>query len=91
MLAESVPGLVIVGGDFNTVTEADVADLDDIFAQAGLERVSAGAGSSVEVAGIGIEADHLFARGFTKKDNGAYQATTASDHFPVWAILREKP
>ncbi len=86
---ESMP--VIVGGDFNAVTDPDVDELDAIFAQAGLERVSAGAGASVEVAGVGIEADHLFARGFTPKDNGTYPDTAASDHFPVWAVLREKP
>lgn len=89
ILAEPEQGLVIVGGDFNSVTDADGEDLDDIFALAGLERVSAGAGPSVEVAGVGIEADHLFARGFTPKDNGVYQNTTASDHFPVWAVLTE--
>jgi len=89
ILAQPEQGLVIVGGDFNSITDPDVGDLDEIFAQAGLERVSAGAGSSVEVAGIGIEADHLFARGFTPKDNGVYQDTAASDHFPVWAVLTE--
>jgi endonuclease/exonuclease/phosphatase family metal-dependent hydrolase len=77
--------LAILGGDFNTITDADVAELQDIFAQAGLDQVSAGA--SVEVASLGITADHLFARGFIPKDNGVYAHTTASDHFPVWAIL----
>jgi len=89
VLANPEQGPVIVGGDFNSITDPDVDDLDEIFAQAGLERVSVGAGPSVEVAGIGIEADHLFARGFTPKDNGVYEDTAASDHFPVWAVLTE--
>ena len=91
ILAEPEADWVIVGGDFNSVTDPDVGELDAIFAQAGLERVSAGAGPSVVVAGVGIEADHLFARGFRTKDNGVYPDTAASDHFPVWAVLREKP
>lgn len=88
ILSQPRPDKVIVGGDFNAVTDPDVADLDEIFAEAGLERVSAGAGSSVEVAGIGIEADHLFASSFTPMDNGTYPDTTASDHFPVWTLLK---
>ena len=91
IVAEPASVPVIVGGDFNAVTAPDVGELDAIFAQAGLERVSAGAGPSVVVAGVGIEADHLFARGFRTKDNGVYPDTAASDHFPVWAVLREKP
>ena len=89
ILTEPDSERVIVGGDFNSITDPDVGELDAIFDQAGLERGSAGA--SVEVAGMGIEADHLFARGFTPKDNGTYPETAASDHFPVWAVLSEKP
>ena len=87
ILAEPGYETVIVGGDFNTVTQADVVDLEAVFAPAGLERIAAGAGPSVEVAGVGIEADHLFARGFTPKDNGVVADTAASDHFPVWVVL----
>lgn len=88
ILSEPGRDHVVVGGDFNSVTDPDVADLDEIFDEAALERVSLGAGSSAEVAGIGIEADHLFARGFTPMDNGTYPGTAASDHFPVWAVLK---
>jgi endonuclease/exonuclease/phosphatase family metal-dependent hydrolase len=87
ILSEPGQNWVIVGGDFNTITKADVAGLEAVFAQAGLERVSAEAGPSVEVAGVGIEADHLFARDVLPKDNGAFPETTASDHFPVWVDL----
>lgn len=78
---------VIVGGDFNSITAADAAELDEIFAQAQLQRVSAGTEPSVAVAGITVAADHLFARGFIAKDNGTYPDTAASDHFPVWGVL----
>ncbi len=91
VLAQPAHDEVIVGGDFNAVIDSDIEELDEIFAQAGMERVSAGAGPSVELAGIGIEADHLFARGFTPKDNGTYPETAASDHFPVWAVLAPEP
>jgi endonuclease/exonuclease/phosphatase (EEP) superfamily protein YafD len=78
---------VIVGGDFNTVTENDIKELDSLFGLAELERVSKGAGASVNVLGVDIEADHIFARGFTPIDNGNYSETVASDHFPIWADL----
>lgn len=80
-------GLVIIGGDFNTVTAADVAELDTILAQAGLERVSAGAGATVTVAGQDFAADHLFARGFTAKDNGVVITNGISDHAPLWVEM----
>lgn len=87
ILAQPAVDFVIVGGDFNTITAADVAALENVLAQAGLARVSAGAGASVSVWGFEVAADHLFARGFTPLDNGVDAETAASDHYPVWANL----
>lgn len=86
IMARSEANRVIIGGDFNTITDADGTDLAQLMAAGGLEPVSAGA--SVLVAGLPISADHLFARGFTPVDNGVYSETKASDHFPVWAQVQ---
>ncbi|MCA9875932.1 MAG: endonuclease/exonuclease/phosphatase family protein [Anaerolineales bacterium] len=80
-------GPVIVGGDFNSVTAGDVALLEGVFTAVGLERVSAAAGPTVEVAGMGVSADHIFARGLPVLAAGAAAETAASDHLPVWATL----
>lgn len=87
ILAQPAVDFVIVGGDFNTITAADVAALENVLAQAGQERVSDRAGASMSVWGFEAAADHLFARGFTPVDNGVYAETAASDHYPVWAEL----
>lgn len=78
---------VIVGGDFNTTSGAEVTAVADQFAEIELERMSAGAEPTVEKAGLDFTADHIFARGFTLQDNGVWAETAASDHFPVWVEL----
>lgn len=78
---------VIVGGDFNTTSEAEVTAVTDLFADIELERVSTDAEPTVEKAGLGFTADHIFARGFIVQDNGVWVETAASDHFPVWVEL----
>ncbi len=89
-IAAAIPpgeGPVIVAGDFNTVTPADVGALVDLFTAVGLNHVSAGAGPSVAVAGVGVAADHIFARALPVVAAGAVAETTASDHAPVWVKL----
>jgi len=88
-LAAAVPGgetAVIVGGDFNTVTPADVVRLAGQFTAVGLERASAAAGPTVAVAGIDVAADHIFARALPVLAAGV-EETAVSDHRPVWVTL----
>lgn len=81
------PSVVVVGGDFNTVADGDIVQLEDLFEIANLKRVSAGAGATVEKGGLPFTLDHIFARGVTLKKNGVYWDTQASDHAPLWAVL----
>ena len=83
-------GPAIVGGDFNTLTRLGRASLDGRFADAGFERASPTTDPTLE-AGIGFTVDHIYARGFMVEESGVWSETEASDHFPVWAVLKLPP
>jgi endonuclease/exonuclease/phosphatase family metal-dependent hydrolase len=78
---------VVVGGDFNTVTERGVRALQKTMADAELDRVSHLAGPSFRRAGRRIPLDHIFARGLSAIDAGVDWNATASDHMPMWVEL----
>ncbi len=79
---------VIAGGDFNTLTEGSLTGVEQQFETANLSRVSAGDGDTFTALGLGFTTDHIFARGFSVVERGVWTGTSASDHNPVWAILR---
>jgi endonuclease/exonuclease/phosphatase family metal-dependent hydrolase len=78
---------VIAGGDFNTVTPASLASLDDRFRQVGMERVSEGAGETKLIGAVGFTLDHIYARGLNPIASGVVNEAEASDHKPVWVDL----
>jgi endonuclease/exonuclease/phosphatase family metal-dependent hydrolase len=79
---------VIVGGDFNTVSNRSIKRLTGQFAEAGLIRASKGAGATVKkYATNPAAADHIFTRGFEVIDRGKVKDGRASDHYPVWITL----
>lgn len=78
---------VIVGGDFNTVTESNVAQLEAIFNSGGLTRTSAESGFTLVKYGIEAEADHIFSKGFLVQSADKVDRATASDHLPIWITL----
>ena len=82
--------LVVIGGDFNSFTEAAVKELEGDFWQAGFVRVSKDSGSSVVKYGIEISSDHIFAKGFVLEEAGKMAEATASDHIPIWVALTPK-
>ena len=82
--------LVIVGGDFNSFTEADVEDIEEDYRQAGFKRVSEGSGYTMVKYGIEASSDHIFARGFVVEETGKMAGATASDHLPIWVTLMLK-
>ncbi len=81
---------VIIGGDFNSFTEADVKAVEDDFRQAGFTRVSEGSGYTVIKFGVEMTTDHVFAKGFVVEEAGKLTGATASDHLPIWVTLRLK-
>ena len=78
---------VFVGGDFNSITDVNIDLLDENFGEINMIRLSEGAEPTVEVAGAGFSADHIFARGAVLLENGVYADTEASDHFPIWVDI----
>lgn len=81
----------IVGGDFNTFSSDALDALDGFFERAGFSRATTGVGST---AGWGpldlfeLELDHIYTLGFEVLDAGKVWEAHASDHKPVWAVLR---
>ncbi len=79
---------VIVGGDFNTVTGRGVDALVGQFGEFGFAHDTADLGPTLERFGLRPSAaDHIFSRGFERKDAGVLDGITASDHFPVWVRM----
>ena len=84
---------VIVGGDFNTVTEDQVTEMERIFRDAGFLRATKYVGSTQQLDPLGLfkfEFDHIFSRGFEVMGAGKVKEAKASDHVPVWAVLKIK-
>lgn len=78
----------IVGGDFNTASSRSVRALVDAMASAGTERVNRTTGHTFTRFGRGFELDHIFTREFECVDVGVVRGHLASDHDPVWAVVR---
>ena len=79
---------VIIGGDFNTMTPKSGVNLEKRFRRFGLERASKSAGPTVEIGAFRFTMDHIFARNMTVLETGVWSETNASEHSPLWAVLR---
>jgi endonuclease/exonuclease/phosphatase family metal-dependent hydrolase len=82
--------LVIVGGDFNSFTEANVEKVEQIYKQVGFIRASEGSGNTLVKYGIELPSDHIFAKDFVVEETGKLSGATASDHLPIWVTLTPK-
>lgn len=82
---------VVVGGDFNTEVQYSVMATERLFHKAGFKRATKGVGKTAKGDPLGIidfEMDHIFVRGMEVIDSGKYEEASASDHLPVWALLK---
>lgn len=89
-------GAVIVAGDFNTVEPGDETALHGLFRDAGFLVASAGSAATIDTrwkrwGSPNDRLDHVFARGFEVLASGVFADTQASDHRPVWTLLRWVP
>ncbi len=82
---------VIVGGDFNSFTQADVEKLERPYLDAGFVRASKGNGSTFMRFGMKLSPDQIFAKGFVVEATGKLAEAEASDHLPLWVHLRLQP
>lgn len=89
-IRDGSPDLVVVGGDFNTITSRGLRALDTALGEAGLRRVSSDVGPTYRRASVSMRLDHVFAAGLRSTGSGS-AATTASDHPPMWVDLVTVP
>ncbi len=78
----------IVGGDFNTASGRSIRGLVEHMERAGLARLLPAGQQTFHRFGRPFELDHLFACGFDVVASGVCADHDASDHDPVWALLR---
>jgi endonuclease/exonuclease/phosphatase family metal-dependent hydrolase len=86
-LLEDLPAgeeIIIVGGDFNTLTPGSVTSLVEHVEEADLDRGGADTGPTVGIGRVGLTLDHIFTRGLSELDAGVWSKTEASDHNPLW-------
>jgi endonuclease/exonuclease/phosphatase family metal-dependent hydrolase len=79
---------IIVGGDFNTIFSQNVRDLEKIFHQNGFIMATGGAGPTVKKGFLNFTLDHIFTKGFQVHDTGVVEESQASDHLPLWVVLK---
>ncbi len=95
MVADCVsglPGPVIVGGDFNTVTHWEVVATRRRLRRAGLREAALPPGATnrkaiARVLGLENALDHIYVRGLVPLGTGVAREASASDHWPVWATV----
>lgn len=89
-------GPVIIGGDFNTVSEYEVTLLRRTMRQLRLKTVRLPEGPTIankykKLPGSVPVLDHFFCREFEPGSRGVARQTLASDHYPIWAVLAVPP
>jgi endonuclease/exonuclease/phosphatase family metal-dependent hydrolase len=85
-------GPVIIGGDFNTVSEYEVTLLRQTMRRLRFKPVRLPEGPTIankykKVPGSVPVLDHIFCKEFVPGSRGVARETLASDHYPIWAVL----
>ena len=80
---------IIIGGDFNTIFEQNIRDLDAVFTKNNFTRATRRVGPTLQRGPFKFRTDHLYVKGFEVLDAGTV-FTEASDHQPIWTILVAK-
>jgi len=95
-VGDSLGGLqemMVIGGDFNTVSVYEVNRLRQTMRRLGLRAARLPAGPTIsnrfkKLPGSTPVLDHLFSHGLEATDTGVDRTATASDHYPIWAVFR---
>jgi len=92
----SFDGPVLMGGDFNTVSEYEGTLLRRTMRRLGMKAVRLPDGPTIsnrykKIPGSVPVLDHLFIKDMTAGASGIVEEAAASDHYPVWAVLHFMP
>jgi len=85
---------IIIAGDFNTPFGRNVKDIEKSFTASGFVRANSGVGWTARVLPLGLwkmELDHIFTKGFEVIAAGKFEEGQASDHVPLWTVLKPLP
>lgn len=85
-------GPAIVGGDFNTISDWEVTLLRRVARHAGFSQLRLPPGPTIinrqlKLPGHAAVLDHLLVRDLQPGARGVVRTATASDHYPVWAVV----
>jgi len=85
-------GPVVIGGDYNTVSEYDVTLLRQVMRRLRMKTVRLPAGPTIsnkykKLPGSESVLDHIFCKEFEPGSRGVVRQALASDHYPIWAVL----
>ena len=89
-------GPVILGGDFNTISEYEGTLLRQVMRRLRLKPVRLPEGPTIankykKVPGSVPVLDHIFCKEFVPGSRGVDRTALASDHYPIWAVLAVPP
>ena len=79
--------LLVIGGDFNTLTRRGIEAVTSRLASIGAGRATEGAGPTLRRGGREFSLDHIYARSLTPMSCGVVAGLGASDHRPLWVRL----
>jgi len=85
-------GPLVIGGDFNSITQYEVFRIRRIFRRDGCRPVRLPAGETIKgwlpkLFNQQPVLDHLFFRGLETAAAGIGRQALASDHYPIWTVL----
>ena len=83
--------LAVIGGDFNTLELKSLRDVERLFTRHGLTLATRHVGPTARLGPIARKLDHVFVTGFEVLAAGVVWHSRASDHVPVWVVLRFPP
>ena len=97
-LKDSKGGITIVGGDFNSLGNADIEATSSSFTTSGFHWASENIGITVStkksilksIPSNAFQLDHLFVKGMHVHDMGKVDQKGVSDHLPIWVDLEFK-
>jgi endonuclease/exonuclease/phosphatase family metal-dependent hydrolase len=94
-LKDSKVDLAVVGGDFNSLGNADIEATSTSFTRSGFHWASENIGITVStkksilkpIPSNAFQLDHLFVKGMQVHDIGKVDQKGVSDHLPIWVDL----